>query len=226
MKSVLVTGGNGFIASHLIKKLLDEKQRVIAVDIHPKPGKLLRTLRSENLDNLKYVQADISRDLSVIDSLVSSCGLVYHFAALVGIPNYLQKPSELFNVNVVGSKVIIESCIKHEKRILFASTSEIYGKNPTVPWHEDADRILGSTSVNRWNYSSSKATIEHLLFANEGILDFRIVRYFNIYGPGQNPIFLVSRSIHRAINNTEILLYDGGDQTRCLTYIDLSLIHI
>ncbi len=106
--------------------------------------------------------------------------------------------------------------------MVFASTSEVFGKNPNPPFAEDDDRVLGSTRTARWSYSTSKAMAEHLLFAMHSAhgLPVTVVRYFNVYGPRQNPIFVISQSIHRILNGRQPLLYDSGEQTRCFTYVD------
>jgi dTDP-alpha-D-glucuronic acid decarboxylase len=105
---------------------------------------------------------------------------------------------------------------------VFASTSEVFGKNPNPPFAEDDDRVLGSTRTARWSYSTSKAMAEHLVFAMHTArgLPVTVVRYFNVYGPRQNPIFVISQTIHRILNGRQPLLYDSGDQTRCFTYVD------
>ncbi len=106
--------------------------------------------------------------------------------------------------------------------MVFASTSEVFGKNPNPPFAEDDDRVLGSTRTARWSYSTSKAMAEHLVFAMHTAyeLPVTVVRYFNVYGPRQNPIFVISQSIHRILNGRQPLLYDSGNQTRCFTYVD------
>jgi UDP-glucose 4-epimerase len=105
---------------------------------------------------------------------------------------------------------------------VFTSTSEVFGKNPNPPFVEDDDRVLGSTRTARWSYSTSKAMAEHLVFAMHTTygLPVTVVRYFNVYGPRQNPIFVISQTIHRILNGRQPLLYDSGDQSRCFTYID------
>ena len=147
---------------------------------------------------------------------------VYHLASVVGVRKYIDDPLGVIDTIVLGSRNIIDLCVKHKTRILFASTSEIYGKNPNFPWKEDGDRVLGDPSVDRWSYSTSKALVEHMLFplyrANK--LDFSTVRFFNVYGPRQNPIYVVSQTIYRILRNEKPDVYDGGIQTRCFTYID------
>ena len=134
----------------------------------------------------------------------------------------MEDPMSLIEISIIGTKNILDKCILHDVRILFASTSEIYGKNSNGPWKEDYDRVLGDPSVDRWCYSTSKALVEHMLFglSKTKKLKFSTVRFFNIYGPRQNPIFVVSQSIYRVLRDENPDLYDGGFQTRCFTYID------
>jgi UDP-glucose 4-epimerase len=219
MKKVLITGVNGFIGSHLARKFQNEGFRVIGLDVSFSPSMLLNEFAQTDI-NFSYHQVDISKDFDSLNDLISGVDLVVHLAAIVGIKNYLERPFDLFETNVLGSANVIKACLSHKKRLIFSSTSEIFGKNPKTPWDEDADRLLGSTEKDRWGYSTSKATIEHLLHSLKTQLDYRIVRFFNVYGPGQNPIFLVSRNIHRILNSLPLEVFDGGLQTRCLTYID------
>lgn len=217
--TVLITGVNGFIGSHVAKSLLDQGIQVIGVDLDSKPSPLLlESTKDKKL--FEYKALDIVCDLKQLEFLVSEVEIVFHFAAIVGIPNYLGNPLRLFETNVVGSWNIVQAVHRHKKRLIFSSTSEIYGKNSKVPWEESDDRVLGSTEKDRWGYSTSKATIEHLLHGMQDSLDYRILRFFNVYGPGQNPIFLVSKNIRLAMNGSDLEMYDGGAQTRCLTFID------
>ena len=123
---------------------------------------------------------------------------------------------------MIGTRNVLELSQRHGTRVVFASTSEVFGKNPNPPFAEDDDRVLGSTKTARWSYSTSKAMAEHLVFAMHSAygLPVTVVRYFNVYGPRQNPIFVISQSIHRILNGRQPLLYDSGDQTRCFTYVD------
>jgi UDP-glucose 4-epimerase len=117
---------------------------------------------------------------------------------------------------------VLELAHRVGAKVVLSSTSEVFGKNPAVPWREDSDRVLGPTSADRWSYSSGKALAEHLAFAfaRQHGLAATIVRYFNVYGPRQRPAYLVSRSIHRALNRRPPVVYDGGGQTRCFTFVD------
>ena len=135
--------------------------------------------------------------------------------------NYLNDPLRVLDVNVTGTRNVLELSQRHGTRVVFASTSEVFGKNPNPPFAEDDDRVVGSTRTARWSYSTSKAMAEHLVFAMHDAygLPVTVVRYFNVYGPRQNPIFVISQSIHR------ILMAAGRcsttrDQSRCFTYVD------
>ncbi len=216
----LVTGSNGFIGSHLVKFLLENNNEVIGLDIGSSTSIFFQSIVNEKIENFRYVSSDIRTNNEALEDTVKNSEVVFHLAASVGIPNYINLPVELFEVNVIGSYNLINLCLKHDKKIIFSSTSEIYGKNPAVPWGENADRILGNTEITRWNYSTSKATIEHLLNSLNGKLQYKIIRYFNVYGPGQKPIFLISKAIHNGLNSKELQIYDNGTQTRCFTYID------
>jgi dTDP-alpha-D-glucuronic acid decarboxylase len=131
-------------------------------------------------------------------------------------------PEDVVEVNLIGTRNVLRRARDAGTKVVIASTSEIYGKNPAVPWREDADRVLGETAIDRWSYSSSKALAEHLTFANIRQYGLRatIVRYFNVYGPRQRPAYIISRSVHRALRGLTPEVYDSGNQTRCFTYID------
>ena len=155
-------------------------------------------------------------------ALTPGVDTVFHLAAVVGVKNYLNDPLRVLDVNVIGTRNVLELSHRHGTRVVFASTSEVFGKNPNPPFAEDDDRVLGSTRTARWSYSTSKAMAEHLVFAMHAAyaLPVTVVRYFNVYGPRQTPIFVISQTIHRILNGRQPLLYDSGDQTRCFTYVD------
>lgn len=128
----------------------------------------------------------------------------------------------MFESNVIGSYNVIKAWSESNTPLMFASTSEIYGKNPDIPWSENSDRVLGDTSKDRWSYSTGKALIEHLIIAmsKQHKLDYKIIRFFNVYGPRQKPIFVIPRAISRALRNQPMEIFDGGQQTRSYIYID------
>jgi dTDP-alpha-D-glucuronic acid decarboxylase len=220
MTNVVVTGGYGFIGSHLVSALLDRGDSVTVFDF-------AKNTRDTSIDfdrhaNFRFVQGDVT-DLAALEkALTAGVDTVFHLAAVVGVKNYLNDPLRVLDVNVTGTRNVLELSHRHGTRVVFASTSEVFGKNPTPPFAEDDDRVLGSTKTARWSYSTSKAMAEHLVFAmhTAHALPVTVVRYFNVYGPRQNPIFVVSQSIHRILNARQPLLYDPGDQTRCFTYVD------
>lgn len=218
MSTVLVTGGAGFVGAELTKKLLALGHKVTVLDSAP-PERALRL--TDLMDDLEYRQVDLRDREGLAAALTDSWDQIYHLAAIVGVDRYMSDPLALLDVNVIASREIIRTAGEQGCLLMFASTSEIYGRNPAVPWRENDDRVLGPPSVSRWSYSSSKALVEHMLFAERmsSGLPFVTVRFFNVYGPGQEPRFLVSRTLHRALNGQAALRYDGGMQTRCFTYL-------
>jgi nucleoside-diphosphate-sugar epimerase len=220
MSNVVVTGGYGFIGSHLVSALLSRGDSVTVFD-------RAKATRDTSIDfdqhaNFRFVQGDVT-DISALEkALTPGVGMVFHLAAIVGVRNYLEDPLRVLDVNVTGTRNVLELSHRHGTHVVFASTSEVFGKNPNPPFAEDDDRVLGSTRTARWSYSTSKAMAEHLVFAMHTAyaLPVTVVRYFNVYGPRQAPIFVISQTIHRILNGHPPLLYDSGDQTRCFTYVD------
>ncbi len=220
-KMVMVTGAEGFIGSHLIKELLKRGYIVKAFDLP-----LLEHCKnlSDVMDhkNLNYFSGDIRDKEAVEKFFCEKSSVIFHLASVVGVRYYMQDPLSLIEVSIIGTKNILEHCLKNKTRILFSSTSEIYGKNNKTPWDEDSDRVIGNPSVDRWSYSSSKALVEHMLFAlsrSKG-LKFSTVRFFNVYGPKQNPIYVVSQSLQKIMNGERPEIYDSGEQNRCFTYVE------
>lgn len=214
MTRVVVTGGHGFLGSHLVDELVRTGHEVVVFDAADRDSPYLNP-------RAHYVVGDI-RDPSQLGEVITpDVATVYHFAAMVGVDHYIERPVEVIDTNFLGTRNVLECAAASKTKVVLASTSEIFGKNPDVPWSEDADRVLGSTAIDRWCYSSSKALGEHLAFAfvRERGLQCSVVRFFNVYGPRQRPSFVVSRNIHRALNGRQPRVYDGGDQTRCFTYV-------
>ncbi|CAN5782633.1 SDR family NAD(P)-dependent oxidoreductase [soil metagenome] len=219
-ETVMVTGAAGFVGSHLIERLLELGHVVHGLDIAPlAEARNLAAVRDH--PNLHYAQGDIREAATIEAFFRPEAAHLYHLASVVGVRRYMEDPLSLIDIAIIGTRHLIELCARHDVRILFTSTSEVYGRNPAVPWSEDGDRVLGATSVDRWSYSSSKAVCEHMLFGvhRKTGLPFSIVRFFNVYGPRQSPIYVVSQTVQRVLNGERPDLYDGGSQTRCLTYI-------
>ena len=220
-KVVMVTGAAGMVGSHLIERLLGQGYDVYGLDIVPlERANNLREVAGN--PKLHYTQGDI-RDRAAIEAFFRpDAEVLYHLASVVGVRHYMEDPMSLIDIAIIGTRHFIELCDKHRVRILFTSTSEVYGRNPVVPWKESDDRVLGATNVDRWSYSTSKALVEHMLFGihRKSGLPMSIIRFFNVYGPRQNPIYVVSQSVYRALRGEQPDVYDGGRQTRCFTYID------
>lgn len=220
-RTVLITGANGFVGSNLADYLLARGDEVIGLDFvaSEDASNLVNALGHSNFE---YVRADIRRPEQLRPFANREIDLVYHLASVVGVRHYMEDPLSLIEVSVMGTRHIISLCQDTGARLVFTSTSEVYGRNTSIPWSEDDDRVLGSTSVDRWSYSTSKAVCEHMLFAmrRAGAFPFSIVRFFNVYGPRQAPIYVVSQSIHRMLHGDAPFVYDGGRQTRCFTFID------
>ncbi|WP_213451345.1 NAD-dependent epimerase/dehydratase family protein [Rhizomonospora bruguierae] len=216
-RRVVVTGGCGFVGGHLVQRLVTRGDAVTVFDGAAQPPDLGAAVR----EHARFVTGDI-RDPDAVAALVRpGIDAVYHLAAVVGVDQYLSRPLDVIDTNFLGTRNVLRSAARTGARVVVASTSEIFGKNPKVPWSEDGDRVLGPTTTDRWAYSSSKALAEHLTFAfvRQHGLPATVVRYFNVYGPRQRPAYLVSRSVHRALNGLPPVVYDRGAQTRCLTYV-------
>jgi len=214
MARALVTGGNGFVGSHLAEFLAAAGDDVTVFDVAPPSVELSGSLR--------FLQGDVRDEEAVAKAFTHGFDTVYHLSAVVGVDRYLAVPADVVEINTLGTLNLLRQSHAAGAKIVVASTSEVYGKNPVTPWHEDADRVLGSTSVDRWSYSTSKALAEHLTFAyiRQHGLRAAIVRYFNVYGPRQRPAYVVSRSVHRALRGLAPQAYDSGAQTRCFTFVE------
>jgi dTDP-alpha-D-glucuronic acid decarboxylase len=208
----VVTGGSGFIGSHLVEYLLARGDEVTVLDAAPPAGLP---------PGPRYVTGDVRDAGQVAGVITQDVDIVYHLAAVVGVDQYLARPLDVIDINFSGTRTVLAQCARAGARAVVASTSEVFGKHPAVPWREDGDRLLGPTTADRWAYSSSKALAEHLTFAfaRQHGLDAVVVRYFNVYGPRQRPAYIVSRSVHRVLNGLPPVVYDSGRQTRCFTYV-------
>ena len=216
----LITGGAGFIGSHLAEKLIPRGDQVIVFDN-------LSTGSTKNLfgikEKIRFEQGSIL-EKSVIDKLVAESDYVVHLAAALGVLNIVNKPLESLKTNLQGSEVVLEACDKYRKPVLIASTSEIYGKNDKVPLNEEDDRIIGHPLKSRWSYSEAKAVDESLAYFYylESKLPIRIVRFFNTVGPRQVGHYgmVVPRFVSAALKNESLSVYGSGDQIRCFCHVD------
>ena len=219
---IVITGGAGFIGSHLAEKLLQSSDSEIVIFDSFRHGENSNLNEISSNSNVKLVEGDIRDKNQVEELLDEGVKVVYHLSSIVGIEHYCRDPLEVIDVNVLGTRYVAEMAMKRDFKLLYASTSEVFGRNPKIPWSEDDERVLGSTAIDRWSYSSSKALCEHMLFALAKNQDLQcsIVRFFNVYGPRQNPIFVVSRGVHRVLNKKSPIVYDSGEQNRCFTFIE------
>ena len=220
-RSYLVTGGAGFIGSHLVEALLREGNVVTALDN-------LSTGRLRNLDpvgahpNLRFVQGSVLDEL-LVDELVNECDVVVHLAAAVGVKLVVEQPLRSFTTNIRGSEIVLEAAHRYRRQILLTSTSEIYGKNAAVPLSERADRVLGSPTVARWAYSTAKAVDEILAYAyhRERGLPTTVVRLFNTVGPRQSPAYgmVIPNLVRQAIAGEPLTVFGDGQQSRCFCHV-------
>jgi UDP-glucose 4-epimerase len=217
---VLVTGGAGYIGSHVVDRLLALGHAVTVLD-DLSTGNVANLARSRS--EINFVENSILNE-KLVNKLVRRADTVFHLAAGVGVGHIVERPLAALITNTRGAEHVIEACVKHEKRLLLASTSEIYGKTSTMPMSEDDDRVLGSTTVPRWGYSTAKAIDEHLAlaYAQHG-LRMSVVRYFNSFGPRLDPRgygSVVANLMRQALDNEPLTVHGDGTQTRCFTYID------
>ncbi|HMM29377.1 MAG TPA: GDP-mannose 4,6-dehydratase [Aggregatilineaceae bacterium] len=221
MTHALITGGAGFIGSHLAERLLAAGDEVTIIDN-------LSTGRFENIAHLAgtprfhYAIEDI-RHAAVMDRLVSMCDVVYHLAAAVGVFAIVHSPIDTLEINVGGTEVVLQTARRYRKKVLIASTSEVYGKGVKVPFSEDDDRILGPTTKSRWSYAASKELDEFLGLAYHKAvgLPVTIFRLFNTVGPRQvgNYGMVVPRFVRWAMAGEPIQIYGDGQQTRCFANV-------
>lgn len=218
---VLITGGAGFIASHLADHLLEQGHSIVALDD-------LSTGRHSNIEHLigrpdfEFVLGSILNP-DVVDDVVSRCEAVFHLAAAVGVHLIVNEPLRSLATNIRGSEIVFEKANKYGTRVLVTSSSEIYGKNVSDRLREDDDRILGSPLKSRWAYSEAKAIDEILAFTywREKGLPTVIVRLFNTVGPRQTGAYgmVIPRFIAQALRNEPITVFGDGSQTRCFCYV-------
>jgi len=219
MSHYLVTGGAGFIGSHLVEGFLRDGHQVTVLD-NLSTGSLANLAAVE--DRIRFVHGSVLDSL-LTDDVVSSVDIVVHLAASVGVRLVVERPLHSFITNIRGTEVVLEAAHRYRRKVLLASTSEVYGKTASVPFGEDDDRILGSTKVTRWGYSISKSVDEILAFAyyTERGLPTIVVRLFNTVGPRQSPAYgmVLPRFVTQAISGEPITVYGDGLQTRCFCHV-------
>ena len=214
---VFITGGAGFIGSHLAEHFISKGDSVFALDNFSTGTSL--NLKSSGLE---AISGDI-RNQSLVERLVSESDLVLHMAAALGVSNIMNKTLDSISTNIAGSEVVLNAATKFDKRIIIASTSEIYGKNPKQPLSENDDRVIGNPQKIRWSYSDAKAIEEAI--ATSLYLDKKLkvttVRFFNTVGPRQTGQYgmVVPRFVQAAIKGEDLLVHGDGSQTRVFCHI-------
>ena len=215
-----ITGGAGFIGSHLADALIARGDSVTILD----------NLSTGSKKNIAHLEGKIAvhegdiRDKELVDKLVADSNTVFHMAAALGVKNIMEHTIESIDRNFTGSEVVHNAATKHDKRLLIASTSEIYGKNPNQPLHEESDRVVGAPQKIRWTYSDAKAleeAVAHTLHKTHG-LKVTTVRFFNTVGPRQTGQYgmVVPRFIQSALKNEDITIYDDGSQSRVFCHVE------
>lgn len=217
----LITGGAGFIGSHLAEELLRRGERVTVIDD-------LSTGSSDNIEHLLnrpdfHFVRDTILDEAVMRRLVDNAEVVYHLAAAVGVKYVIDNPLQSIQTNIRGTEIVLELAAREKKKVLLASTSEVYGKNSTAVFPESADIVIGSTTISRWSYACSKAMDEFLALAYHRAhgLPVTIARFFNTCGPRQVGRYgmVIPRFVRQALLGRPITVHGDGKQTRSFTYV-------
>ena len=218
----LVTGGAGFIGSHLTEALLHAGHGVTIID-DLSTGRLVNLAAVKDHSRLEVIEGSVT-DEPLVRKLMAGIDVVYHLAAAVGVRLILDRPVGTIETNILGTEAILRVAREERPRVVLASTSEVYGKNDRVPLSEDDDRVLGPTTKSRWSYACSKAIDEFLGLAyhHEYGVPVTIVRFFNTIGPRQTGRYgmVVPRFVRQALDGDPITVYGDGRQSRCFTDVE------
>jgi UDP-glucose 4-epimerase len=218
----LVTGGAGYVGSNLVDRLMERGDEVCVID-NLSTGSIQNVAHHLGAPRFRLINDDIVHSHSM-EAIIADCDVIYHLAAVVGVKHIVDDPLTTILTNVRGTENVLLLAYRYWKRIVIASTSEIYGKSTGGELSEDSDRVLGPTTINRWSYSASKAIDEHLVYAfNQKGLPVSIVRYFNSYGPRVNQDgygSVIANFIRQALSGEPLTVHGDGRQTRCFTYVE------
>ncbi|KPK39192.1 MAG: nucleoside-diphosphate sugar epimerase [Omnitrophica WOR_2 bacterium SM23_29] len=217
----LITGGAGFIGSHLADRLVGDGNKVTTLD-NLSTGKYENVSHLNGNSDFELVVGSILNEY-LVDKLAERCGAIFHLAAAVGVELIVKHPLESLTTNIKGSEIVLEMAHRYHKKVLIASTSEIYGKNANGPLKEEEDRILGSPLKSRWSYSTSKAVDEMLAYVywKEKGVPTIIVRLFNTVGPRQTEAYgmVLPRFVGQALDGKDLTVYGDGKQSRCFLHV-------
>jgi UDP-glucose 4-epimerase len=218
---ILVTGGAGFIGSHLSEELLERGHEVWALD-DLSTGRLENLRSFERHPRFRFLEGNVM-DTALVHGLVAQSDRVYHLAAAVGVKYVLENPLRSLLTNIRGTEVVLEACSEHRKKVMVASSSEVYGKGVSVPFKEDDDRLMGPTHKLRWSYACGKAVDECLAQAywQQKQLPVVTIRCFNTCGPRQSSAYgmVIPNMVQRALQGEPILVYGDGEQSRCFSAV-------
>jgi UDP-glucose 4-epimerase len=219
---ILITGGAGFIGSHLSELLLKDENNHVTVLDSLSTGTYSNIKSLVALPNYRLIVGPVS-DKGLLEKLIADCDQIYHLAAAVGVRLIIERPVETIETNIIGTDIILNLAAKYHKKVLVASTSEVYGKSNKFPFQEDDDTILGPTSKSRWSYACTKALDEFLALAyhREKGLPAVIVRLFNTVGPRQTGRYgmVVPNLVQQALRGAPLTVYGDGKQSRCFTHV-------
>lgn len=216
---VLITGGAGFLGSHLADAFIGRGDQVTVLDV----ASDLKVRHLRDHPGFRMIR-DSTLNREILDSLVAWADVVYHLAAVVGVEHYVGDPYQVLTVNINGTQAVLAAAFRYGKKLIFSSTSEVYGRNTAVPFDEDSDRVLGSTRIDRWCYSTSKAAAEHLCFAYGRMgLPVVVLRYFNVYGPRLDQMDrgrVITIFMGQLLRGEPLTVIGDGSQTRTFTYVE------
>lgn len=221
MKRNLITGGAGFIGSHLCEQLLAQGEKVVVLD-NLSTGDYRHIAHLESNPGFTCIIDEVQND-TLMDQLIRDCDCVYHLAASVGVRLVIERPTECLVNNIIGTEVVLRYACRYRRPVLITSTSEVYGKSNKTPFNETDDSILGPTCKSRWGYAASKAIDEFLALAyfEEKLLPVVIVRLFNTVGPRQTGRYgmVIPNFVRQALKNEPITVFGNGHQTRCFAHV-------
>jgi UDP-glucose 4-epimerase len=216
---VLITGGAGFLGSHLADAHLARGDEVYVLDIAPD----LKIRHQIDHPRFHYVHDSVLSP-RVLEGLIDPADLIYHLAAVVGVEHYVGDPYHVLHVNINGTQLVLKLAFKYRKKVVFSSTSEVYGRSHAIPFEEDGERLLGSTRIDRWCYATSKGAGEHFCFAyHKRGLPVVVLRYFNVYGPRMDQMGMgrvITIFMGQLLRGKPLTVIGDGLQTRCFTYVD------
>lgn len=209
-RCALVTGGSGFLGQHFCRRLVEEGWAVRVLDLRAPAADL----------GAEWSAVDV-RDCDAVVAAGRGADLIANLASTVGVDRILADPAASVDVAVNGALSVARAAAEQRARLIHLSTSEVFGASPDPPWSEDGDRVIGSALVDRWSYGAGKAAAEHVVLAGrrDGRPPTSVIRPFNVYGPGQEPRFVVPKMVEAALSGQPITVFGDGEQTRCFTYV-------